>query len=241
MPRIIGQDSDIVRRMFWESSKAVGSTAIYHELAEVRKDIYNDPTTKYCAPIVLEVLFDENPKVKMLRDFGWFNEDEEIRPLIVYLPIYRDDQRNLLNVQEHALLELVYMGVNKTAWFRITAKRLDSLYGNYWICKCAPERKIVFIHNPKDGYDYLSLDRDVSIKEDVKVKEDIKEENYVQDIGYVEDLEEAGIVSGSNDEFDGFFNSNIDSNSKEDSNIDSNSKEDDDEDGGDSYSNLIMG
>lgn len=162
MPRIVGSDSDIIRRMFLEASEAMGCTALYHELkVKTSRDLYNDPTSLYEEPLVLEVLFDENPKVKMMKSLGWYNEDEEIRPLLIYLPIYKNQQRDLINVMEECLVEIVYFGINKTAIFKISSKRLDSLYGNYWVCKCVPERKVQFTYDPSDGYDFLDINKPI--------------------------------------------------------------------------------
>jgi hypothetical protein len=208
MPRIIGKDSDIVRRMFLQASQAVGCTAIYHELVNVEEDLYNDPTTKYFPPVTLEVLFDENPKVKMLREFGWYNEDDEIRPLLVYLPIYKNHQKDLLNVQEHTLIELVYMGVSKTAWFRITAKRLDSLFGNYWICKCAPERRIEFIKDPTDGYFYLSVNRTINTMDSSSTSSEITQNTVtLNESLYLSEEETLNIISVDSLNTEDFFTS----------------------------------
>ena len=219
MPRIIGEDSEIVRRMVLEAAETMGCTALFYELKDntYTKDFYNDPNTIYKAPITLEVLFDENPKVKVLKNLGWYNEDEEIRPLLIYLPIYRNVDKDLLNVMENCLIELVYFGVNKKASFRIQAKRLDSLFGNYWICKCCPERNIQFNPDLSDGYDYLNI---MTIPKEKKSSESLtasdsvfergnlssddsyameimsgKEMSHYEDVG-VEDLSSVGITSG---------------------------------------------
>ncbi len=167
MPRIIQPDSDIVRKIFLEASEAVGCTAIYREVKLTTKDLYNDPTNHYEDPIVLEVLFDENPKVKVMKSYGWYNEDEEIRPLLIYLPIYKNIHRELLNVMEESIIEIVYAGVEKRALFKISAKRLDSLFGNYWICKCVPERRVCFHYNPEDGFEFLGVNKNIITSENI--------------------------------------------------------------------------
>jgi hypothetical protein len=111
----------------------------------------------------------------MLKDLGWYNEDDEIRPLIIYLPIYRNQERDLLNVRENCIVEILYFGVNKTGKFRVTAKRLDSLYGNYWVCKCVPERTISFIDNYDDGFHYLSVNKEVAVIDRVTLNKEKSE------------------------------------------------------------------
>jgi hypothetical protein len=183
MPRIVGRDSDIVRRMFLEATQTVGCTAVFHELKSATSDLYNDPDTLYYPPVVLDILLDENPKVKMLKDLGWYNEDEEIRPLLIYLPIYKNQDKDLLNVRENCLIEVVYMGVNTRSTFRISSKRLDSIYGNYWVCKCVPERRISFIYDPSDGHEFLTTGRIITVSDDITVAESSDPSMYASDSG----------------------------------------------------------
>jgi hypothetical protein len=115
----------------------------------------------------------------MLKDLGWYNEDDEIRPLLIYLPIYKNQEKDILNVRENCILEIIYFGVNKTGKFRITAKRLDSLYGNYWVCKCVPERIESFIDNYSDGFHYLSVDKILTVVDTNKTTVEKSEPSFL--------------------------------------------------------------
>lgn len=225
MPRIIGPDSDIVRRMFLEASETMGCTALFYELITDEKDFYKDTINLYKQPLKLEVIFDDNPKVKMLKNLGWYNEDEEIRPLLIYLPIYKNQEKDLLNVRENCIVEILYFGVDKTGKFRISAKRLDSLYGNYWVCKCVPERIESFTPDTIDGYEYLSLVRKrITVIENPNINEKadpsilgidsvsmnsnikLEGETYIKEFGSINDLSSLGIDSSDNALVESFFN-----------------------------------
>lgn len=230
MPRIVGPDSDIVRKMFLEATQAVGCTAIYHEVKTLEEDIYNDPSTEYLEPLTLDVLFDENPKVRVLKDLGWYNEDEEIRPLLIYLPIYKNLNNEVLNVIENSLVEIVYLGINKKRTFRITTKRLDSLFGNYWICKCVPERNIQFRYDPSDGLEFLNVNRSID-SSDSSAGSDTTAPTTVQelDIAYADDTTSIDLSAEESASIEDFFSDGTSTTTQSDTG----SSED--------YSSLVMG
>lgn len=139
-PIIINEDIDIQRRMFWEAALSTGVTVDFYNCCYDKSDFYQDSNLKWKDAIYLPIIFDDAPKIKVLKDYGWFTEDDE-RPELAYLPMYEDWMtKKLLDLRDNSLIRVHYFGQNSSAEFRITDKKMDSIYGVYWICKLAPER-----------------------------------------------------------------------------------------------------
>lgn len=154
--KIFGRDVDLVRRMAYEAMYSTGITVEYYRCCEDRPDFYNDPECKWDTAIKLSAIFDDNPKIKVLKDLGWFTEDEEIRPMIIYLPMYKDwTAKDVLDIKDNSLIKVYYFGQATPSEFRITEKKMDSVYGCYWVCKLAPERFENFYEIVSDGTHYL--------------------------------------------------------------------------------------
>ena len=154
-PIIQRNDIDLQRRMFWESAVSTGIIADYYRCGSDEADFYNDPNCLWEAPIYLPIQFDDVPKVKILKQWGWYTEDDE-KPTLAYLPMYSDwTTKELLDVRENSLLRIHYFGQDLPAEFRITDKKMDSIYGVHWICKLAPERFNQFYMIQEHGTHFL--------------------------------------------------------------------------------------
>lgn len=154
-PIIFNTDIDLQRRMFWEAAYSTGIIVEFYNCCRDDADWYNDPNCRWDDAIKLPVIFDDHPKVRVLKDFGWYSEDEE-RPELVYLPMYKDwETKELLDVRENSLMRIHYYGMTVASEFRVMNKKMDSLYGVYWICKLAPERLNDFYLIQENGRHFL--------------------------------------------------------------------------------------
>lgn len=155
-PIIFGKDVDLVRRMAFEGFFSVGITVEYYRCWYDKKDFYQDPDCKWDDKILMHAVFDDNPRVKVLKDLGWYNEDDEIKSPIIYLPLYKDwYTKEVFDIKDNSLIKVNYFGQASPSEFRITEKKMDSVYGVYWICKLAPERLEDFFITTNDGTHYL--------------------------------------------------------------------------------------
>ena len=156
-PVIFNRDIDLQRRMFWEAAQSTGILVEFYNCMYDDSDFNNDPNTLWEDKIILPVIFDDHPKVKVMKEYGWYTEDDE-RPMLVYIPMYRDwTTKELLNLRENSLIRIFYYGNETPSEFRITDKRMDSLYGVHWICKLAPERFNRFCFVQEGGRHFLKL------------------------------------------------------------------------------------
>lgn len=154
-PVIINEDIELQRRMFWESALHTGITVDFYNCKFEQQDFNQDLNLMWDDAIRLPVIFDDAPKVKVLKNLGWYTEDDE-RPELVYLPMYKDWMtKELLDVKENSIIRLYYFGGISTADFRVTDKKMDSVYGVYWVCKLAPERMNDFTMIELNGEHFL--------------------------------------------------------------------------------------
>lgn len=154
-PVIINEDIELQRRMFWESALHTGITVDFYNCKFEQQDFNQDLNLMWDDAIRLPVIFDDAPKVKVLKNLGWYTEDDE-RPELVYLPMYKDWMtKELLDVKENSIIRLYYFGGISTADFRVTDKKMDSVYGVYWVCKLAPERMNDFTMVELNGEHFL--------------------------------------------------------------------------------------
>lgn len=164
------RDIKLQRRVVWDAFCHSGISCDYYPCLEDNKDLYNDPTCVWGDKISVDVTFDDNPKIKVLKDLGWYNEDEEIRSPILYMPIYENyEEETLLTVKNNSLVRVNYFGRNEPAEFRITETRMDSIYGIHWICKLAPEKIRLFETELKNGSYYLKRNEDTSASNELSL------------------------------------------------------------------------
>lgn len=154
-PVIVNEDIELQRRMFYESALHTGITVDFYNCKYEKQDFNQDLNLMWDDAIRLPVIFDDAPKVKVLKNLGWYTEDDE-RPELVYLPMYKDWMtKELLDVKENSIIRLYYFGGINTADFRVTDKKMDSVYGVYWVCKLAPERMNDFTMIELNGEHFL--------------------------------------------------------------------------------------
>ena len=153
---------DLVRRMSFEAMLSTGITVDFYRCNSSKSDLYQDPDCTWDPAIQVSCIFEDNPKVKILKNLGWYNEDEEIRPPIIYLPMYIDwESKKLFDVTSNSLVRVHYFGQNTPSEFRITERKMDSVYGVYWVCKLSPERLNKFEEVRINGTHFLKRkDRD---------------------------------------------------------------------------------
>lgn len=145
MGLLTGDDSMILRDMFKECCKLRGFTVDY--LFPVSEDvsIYGQIFPDFSSIIELDIMFETNPKIKTLKNYGWVSEDKNEKPYIAYLPY---DTKNL---QTKARIRINPIGGNKAGrWFEITDITEAIEYPMAYACKLAP----LFINDkPKLDYD----------------------------------------------------------------------------------------
>lgn len=163
-------DIDLQRRIFIDACRNNGYKVEYFEAEKEERDIYYDPVvSRWKQSIILPCIFDDSKNIKILKNLGWFAADQEIQPSILYLPMYKQwETKEILDLQDQSLFRISYFGQNYPADFRLSEKKMDSVYGVYWICKLAPEHLDNFYYVTDHGSHYLKRKKDDSTKCDHK-------------------------------------------------------------------------
>jgi hypothetical protein len=156
-------DVSLQRRIFWDACTHSGYKVEYFEPIEEHRDLYQDPTVEsWKASVIVPCILDEHPKVKVLKEFGWFSEgDSELQAQLIYVPMYSNwETKEIFHVKDQSIFRMTYFGQNYPSDFRLTDKRMDSVYGNYWILKVSPEHMDNFYYVTDHGSHYLKRKKD---------------------------------------------------------------------------------
>lgn len=183
-------DVSLQRRIFWDSCTHSGYKVEYFEAEEEVRDIYYDPITRWKDSIILPCIFDDSKNIKVLKNLGWYSADQEIQPTILYLSMYKHwETKEILDLKDQSLFRISYFGQRTPSDFRLTEKKMDSVYGVYWICKLAPEHLDNFYYVTDHGSHYLKRKEDKEAKCDHQYGEKGEESKRDSRIYQHEDLE----------------------------------------------------
>lgn len=89
MNNLINSDALRFRSWFKEAAKLRGIPVIYQYPLEFQYTLHTelDWRTKYSEEFFLYAIFDENPRVTTLRNYGWISELPTDKPYLTYLPM----------------------------------------------------------------------------------------------------------------------------------------------------------
>lgn len=127
------KDSRIFRQYFKEMVKLIGQSVGYQYIVERQYTIHSEDNSTLSAPIRIDVLFDENPKVDTLNRLGWASELNEQRPVVVNMPY---DTPNL-SINARLIIESVD-GTPRPRVFKITQIESDLEFPDAYTCAAVP-------------------------------------------------------------------------------------------------------
>lgn len=73
---------------FLEASYMHGNKVAIHTVDDYDVSILNAEDYKYNEPVETYIIFDDRPKVQLLKKLGWYREDDEIKPSLAYIPTH---------------------------------------------------------------------------------------------------------------------------------------------------------
>ena len=173
-------DIDLQRRIFIDGALHSGYKVEYFATREEIRDGYYDPITTWEESVILPCFFEDFPKPKILKSYGWFQADQETQSQLLYLPMYRNwETKEILDIKDQSLFRVTYFGQNTPADFRLVEKRFDSFYGVYQICRLAPEHLDNFYYVTDHGSHYLKRKKDSKSSEHESHKEETKKDRRI--------------------------------------------------------------
>lgn len=122
-----------------EAAKLRGQKCLLYQIDSIESDLHNDKDIIYKNPVLINILFDENPKT-ILKKMNWFSEDDEL-PYVAYLTNMDKNYSDIV-VSKHCLVETKSIQVEQSerTRFLISEVRGNSIDPVYWICKLVPYR-----------------------------------------------------------------------------------------------------
>lgn len=139
-------DSTIFRSYFKEMAKLLGIKVIYQYPIDMKFTIYAEENPKgFSEEILMDIIFDENPKITTLRKYGWVSEMPDDKPYLAQLPF---DAKNLCAGCRISIFPPMPMADKRV--FVITDIKSNLQFPDSWMCKLAP----VFFKKTEDKLDY---------------------------------------------------------------------------------------
>lgn len=139
-------DSTIFRSYFKEVAKLLGIKVIYQYPIDMKFTIYAEENPKgFSEEILMDIIFDENPKITTLRKYGWVSEMPDDKPYLAQLPF---DAKNLCAGCRISIFPPMPMADKRV--FVITDIKSNLQFPDSWMCKLAP----VFFNKTEDKLDY---------------------------------------------------------------------------------------
>ena len=131
-----------LRKQFVQSAKLQGRIGKFYQVRDYKVK-GTDQEYNYEKPVEVAYHLDTTPSRKILTRYGWFTEDQEQLPIILYLT-YHDMEDKEIRIDEGAQIELsgkqsIHANDIQTELFRITELRAD-LELNQCVCKITPVR-----------------------------------------------------------------------------------------------------
>ena len=128
------KDSTLYRCFFKEMAKLRGIEVEYRYAVKTDTTIYAEFQSEYSEPIVMDIIFQENPKVNTLKRIGWVSENPDDKPYIAMLPF---DAKNL---DTDSIIDIPPVDVVREKPRRFRINRITTLmeYPDCWVCIVAP-------------------------------------------------------------------------------------------------------
>lgn len=127
--------------MFLESAKFWGTPVTIELVESYSFNKIHTPTTDRALPKALDIILDQRPKTEALRELHWYNEDDEIKPILAYISIMDLDMDDI-NALRGVRINLPFqIGITEgTKIYEITDAKVSPPVSLFWVCKLVPVR-----------------------------------------------------------------------------------------------------
>lgn len=133
MGLLTNEDSMLFREFFKEMAMLRGISVDYIYPVDEDVSIHGQIFPEFSSIFNVNIIFDSVPKIKTLKNYGWFSEDKDDKPYIAYFPY------DTPHIQTKARIKLYPIGSEKDGkWFEITDIHESFEYPDAYICKLAP-------------------------------------------------------------------------------------------------------
>lgn len=160
------EELSLLSKMQYEAAKQKGNKVSVKFVDNVELNNQHDADIDYDTLEELDIILQERPRKKVLRAYGWYNEDEEYVPILAYISKENWDGENL-DLLRGMQIELPYNinNDNNSKIYSIAQVRAVPPKSLFWVCKLVPYREdfdnnVEDNENQDDGYNYLKVDEE---------------------------------------------------------------------------------
>lgn len=133
MGLLVNNDAARFRSYFKEMAKLLGITVQYQYPVDLDFSNYGDENPLgYSEPQIMDIIFEENPRISTVKKLGWWIEGADRQPYIAQLPYDAPNLAKGCRVQIPSGLKDQYRT------FVVTDIQANLQFADSWVCKLAP-------------------------------------------------------------------------------------------------------
>lgn len=135
-------ERDLLASFFNEGAAMLGQEVRIQIAVKMESDFYNDPKFTYATPVDLDIIFDQNPQMKVLKDLHWYNEDPSDQPILAYIASKDVENKHLSPLRGSVIkIPFTIAGNHNTNVFEVSEIKGFGPNQVYWVCKLVPYRE----------------------------------------------------------------------------------------------------
>lgn len=136
------KEVSLLSNMFLESAKQKGTEVVLSPIDKDNTDrtFQNDPEYAYLEDEDVNIILDERPDIKTLKSLNWYNEEDDLLPLLAYLSV-KDIDEEYREVLKGAKVKVPFklVGSDMVQKYIIEEVKFSKYY--VWVCKLVPDRE----------------------------------------------------------------------------------------------------
>jgi len=136
------KEISLLSKMFLEAARHKGTEVTIQLVDKENSDrtFQNDPNYAYFQEHDIDLILDERPDVKVLKSLNWYNEEDELLPILGYISL-KDINDEHVEVLKGTKVKLPFklVGNEMERDYQIEEVKFSSYY--VWVCKLVPDRE----------------------------------------------------------------------------------------------------
>lgn len=154
-------ETKLIAGFFSEGSKFLGNQVMIYPVTNYpQENGQGDPIPQWGSPITVNGMFDVRPNRRTLDGYGWYAEDPDLTPILLYLPQY-DMKGNTIVLTQDVRIEVDNSidGQTQEKLFEIHKFLATSIPGFYWVTWLTPARNSTpqVTTDPKQNFNFLNF------------------------------------------------------------------------------------
>lgn len=150
----------LIANWFSESAMFLGNSVRIYVPVSNTENLQGDPIVVTGGYYQANGIFDVRPNRRTMNGYGWYNEDPDAHPILMYLPEY-DVLGNSITILQDTQVEINEdIAGTGTKMFHVHKYLTTSIPGFYWIAWLTPARAIAQPYqssDPGQNFNYIEF------------------------------------------------------------------------------------